>query len=316
MNRKFTSIYTYKHISLFSVFFLLMLFILQSCKEPAPAPPEIKLIFDSETTAPSSILAIGRPIKFKIEAKSLNTNITNFTIKKVSNNITKTMLDSGLNSAGFLLNKTFYQGVEDAATWVFTVMDRNRQITTTNITIYKDPNSTYGGIIEYPLVCLGYQSNTNKAHFFISSTGQTYMQDSASMFQNLIDILVYYNEREENGIMKACPNLSSPGEEANASGELYDIHYPYLKNWTTRNYTKFDIRANNGVDASDFDNCHNDSLLITSYDDAWGKRKYKWADADKIIPFQVATGKKGLIKIISADHNATGEIKFAVKIQL
>jgi hypothetical protein len=69
------------------------------------------------------------------------------------------------------------------------------------------------------------------------------------------------------------------------------------------------------VPAEAYDQCHNDSLLIVAYDDVWGKRKFKWADPGDIIPFLTAKGKKGLLKVLSADHAATGTITFSLKIQ-
>lgn len=88
-----------------------------------------------------------------------------------------------------------------------------------------------------------------------------------------------------------------------------------MEQWQTRNYTKYDIRANNGVTQQAFADAHNDSLLIVSYDDVWGKRKYKWAVAGTFIPFMTQQGKKGLIRVIQADEQAAGIIEFEMKIQ-
>ena len=91
--------------------------------------------------------------------------------------------------------------------------------------------------------------------------------------------------------------------------------YPSLSEWGTRNYTKYDIRADNGVSNQAFDAAQNDSLLIVSYDDVWGKRKYKWAYARTIIPLMTQGGKKGLIRLLQADDQASGIIEFEMKIQ-
>jgi hypothetical protein len=72
----------------------------------------------------------------------------------------------------------------------------------------------------------------------------------------------------------------------------------------------------NGVTKEAFDNAHNDSLLIVSYDDVWGKKKYKWAMPGLFIPFQTAAGKKGIVHVIEADTVPEGSILFALKIQL
>jgi hypothetical protein len=267
-------------------------------------------------TQDGDTVAVGAPLNFKIVVSGPEANITNFTVKKVYDGITKTVMDSGLNSAGFTLNKTFYQSVEEDVTWTFAVQDRNKNTASVTMKIYKDPNSSFGGILEYPSITLGYQQNTSTGHFFFPSTGEIHFEDTATLFQELTDVLVYFNYREDNGVELPSPTFSSPGEEIGANTELYTEYYPFLVDWTTRNYTKYDIRADNGVSAEDFANAHNDSLLIVSYDDVWGKKKYKWANAGLIIPFQNAAGKKGIIKVLDADHAETGTITFSMKVQM
>lgn len=291
--------------------------LLLNCKpEPEPKKPTISLLFESGMTTNGAIVEIGAALKFKLDVNGEDINITNFNIKKVSNGVQKTVLDSGLNSNGFTLVKTFYQGVEDQADWVFTVMDRERNIASTSILIKKDPNSRFGGIVEFPEIVLGYQQNIDFGHFFLPSTGNVYFQDSATIFQSDVDILTYFYESASNGVLLQSPTLSSPNEESNAAGDLYTLYYPFLVNWTTRNYTKYDIRVDNGVSLEEFENAHNDSLLIVSYDDVWGKKKYKWANPGLIIPFETAAGKKGLIKVLEADTVETGKIKISIKMQI
>lgn len=290
-----------------------------SCKkekdEPV-LPPSIKLVFETGNTLNGDTVEVGRPLRFKVVVTAPDANITNLTIKKVTPSLTKTVLDSGLNSGSFSSNHVYYQSIEEVADWTFTVMDRNRNTAQTSLRIYKDPNSQFGGIIEYDEIELGYQSNVTKGHFFLPSTGQVYFSDSATLFQELVDVLTYFNYREDNGVNLPSPTFSSPGEELSATGELYDLYYTFLPSWTTRNYTKYDIRVVNGVTEDLFEQAHNDSLLIVSYDDVWGKKKYKWANPGTFIPFQTASGKRGIIKVLAADTVETGTIKFAMKIQL
>lgn len=309
----------YSGRAVFTIIFVFLGFLglFNSCKpDPEPLKPTIELIFDGDVTQDGDIVAIGGELKFHIIVEGPEANITNFTIKKVYDGITKTIMDSGLNSAGFDLNKTFYQSVEDEVVWTFAVQDRNLNKSEVSMTIYKDPDSQFGGILEFPSITLGYQENSSIENFFLPFLDETYFQDSASLFQDMVDVLVYFNYREDNGVELPSPTFSSPGEETAANTELYTEYYPFLVDWTTRNYTKYDIRADNGVSAEDFEAAHNDSLLIVSYDDVWGKKKYKWANAGIIIPFQTASGKKGIIKVIDAEHSETGKITFSMKIQL
>lgn len=292
--------------------------LLPSCKKEKEEIilPEIRLVFDAGFTNPNDTVEVGKPLKFKVVVSGTQANITNFTIKKVMQGNTKTVLDSGLNSSGFTSLHTYYQSIEESAEWTFTVMDRNRNTAQTSLRIYKDPNSQFGGIYEYDEIIMGYQQNVTNGHFFLPLYGKIYFSDSAAMFQEFVDVLTYFNYREDNGQNLPSPTFSSPGEESSATGELYDIYYTFLSSWTTRNYTKYDIRVVNGVTDELYDNAHNDSLLIVSYDDVWGKKKYKWAIAGTFIPFQTAAGKKGIIKVLSADYAETGTIRFSMKIQM
>ncbi len=284
--------------------------ILPGCKKDQnPAPPAVNLTTGSGYTPDGAVIAIGAPIRFGITAVSSDANITNLVIKKIMPNGTvKVMLDSGLNSTGFVIDKVFYQSVEDTAQWTIQIMDKNRLFATTAMTIYKDPNSSWGGIYEFDRITMGYQGNSTFGQFLVPATGQVWFADSAALSQNQIDIVTYYFVDENI----PSPTLSSPGE----LGGGITTYYPQLAGWTTLRYTKWDISVDGDpIPVINFDACHNDSLIILSYDDVWGKRKFKWADAGKVIPFMTASGKKGLIKVLSADHDAAGKIEFALKIQ-
>lgn len=311
----FPSLFSVRSFAITSIA-LLSLFLMQCKKESEQLAPQISLIFETGCTTDGAIVAIGKPIKFKVQVIGQDANITNFTVKKVYGSVTKTVLDEGMNTEGFTRDLTFYQSVEEQVVWTLAVMDRNRTEASVSITVNKDPNSQFGGIYEFPSIRMGYQSCTSFGHFFLPVMNKVYYLDSAEMNQNLVDILVYFNYRDDNGIMKPSPTFSSPGEETTATGELYELYYPNLTGWTTRNYTKYDIRAINGVTDAGFNNAHNDSLLIVSYDDVWGKKKYKWAYAGTFIPIQTATGKRGIIKVLEADTMETGTILFSLKLQM
>jgi hypothetical protein len=303
-------------LKLFILCLITILFLTNCKRDHESRPPTINLIFESWCNNNGDILEIGKPIRFKIQAEGLDANITDFTVKKLYNGMTKTVLDSGLNSTGFVTGLTYYQGVEDLVEWQFSVMDRNRNEASVSLIIYKDPNSHFGGIYEFSNIRMGYQLNYTYGHFFLPSLNKIYFADSAGINQDKVDFLTYFNYKDDNGVLKPSPTFSSPGEEPTATGELYELYYPYLVNWTTRNYTKYDIRAVNGVTSELYDNAHNDSLLIVSYDNVWGKKKYKWAANGAFIPFQTAAGKKGIIRVHQADHDTTGSILFSLKIQM
>lgn len=277
-------------------------------KDENRLPPSISLSSGEGYTPSGAVIAVGGKLRFGISASSTGSNITNFVVKKIMNDgTTKVVLDSGLNSSGFSVNETFYQGNETEARWTFQVMDKNRQFATTAITIYKDPASTWGAILEYPSIVMGFQNNTAHGQFLIPATGKVYFADTAVLYQDMIDIITYYYVDDT-----PSPTFSSAGE----SGGGVTEYYPTIGQWTTKNYTKWDISVDsNPVAVIDFDACHNDSLLIVRYDDVWGKRKFKWANPGSVIPFLTSSGKKGMIHVIAAENDPAGSITFAMKIQ-
>lgn len=299
------------NLSLAGIIAILSISLVSCNKDEERKPPTIMLLGGESYTNNGTVAEVGQALNFGIEAEGDGANLTNFTVKLLSGGETRTVMDSGMNTASFAINKIFYQGVEDTAEWVFTVMDKNRLMASTSLMIYKDPNSTFGGIKHYPSVIVGMDENPQAGHFFSPSTGNVWMEDSASMYPELIDVLAYFKMSEDNGILKPSPTFSSPGEDGDGVFEFY----PDLANWPVRNYTKWDIRADNGVTDQAFNNAYNDSLLIVSYDDVWGKRKFKWANAGTIIPFMTAGGKKGLVRVLQADTTASGIIEFEMKIQ-
>ena len=288
---------------------VLILTLVSACKKSGnPVPPSISLSSGPGYTPTGATVAVGGKLRFGISASATGANITNFVVKKIMpDGSTKVVLDSGLNSTSFSVNETFYQGVEAEARWTFQVMDKNRQFATTAITLFKDPASTWGGIIEYPSISMGFQNSTTHGQFLIPSTGKVYFADSAALNQNLVDIITYYYVD-----VTPSPTFSSAGE---TGGGITD-YYPTISQWTTKNYTKWDISVDtNPVFVADFDACHNDSLLIVRYNDVWGKRKFKWANPGVVIPFLTSSGKKGMIRVISVENDPAGSTTFAMKIQ-
>jgi hypothetical protein len=293
---------------LISVYFIL------GCKkkDEENLPPAINFKVGTTYTKNNDTVAVGHRLYFGIQARGTSDNITNFTIKKILENGTVvTVMDTGLNAISLDIDKLFYQNVENKATWVFTVMDRNRMTAQISMAVYRDPNSAYGGIYYFPSVKLGYQNSTMYGHFMNPSTGIVYFEDSATTNQNIIDVLCYYNTADG-------PVLSSSGEMDNFSTTAQTL-YPLITSWTTRNYTKWDISIDNGTNTPltipIFDSAQNDSLLIVSYHEIWGKKKFKFATTGKVIPFVTTSGKKGLMKVNNAEAVDSGFIDVAIKIQ-
>lgn len=281
-------------------------------KEEEKIPPTINFKTGTEFTADNAIAMVGAKLRFGIQARANSANITNFTVRKfLVDGTSITVMDTGTNSESLDIEKTFYQSVEDEVEWTFTVMDKNRMSSHISLTVLKDPNSQFGGIFYYPSLKMGFQNNTEYGHFLDPFTGKAYFGDSATLLQNSIHFLVYFFEDNN----EPSPTFSSSGEMDNSSTEALS-YYPEISTWQVRNYTLWDISVEDDpipVDA--FDEAFNDSLLIVSYDEVWGKKKFKWVQPNQVIPFKTADGKFGLVKVIDPGNSDTGIMEFALKIQ-
>jgi hypothetical protein len=298
---------------LFFITFLITMIVMVSCnKDEEKSPPSISFKMGSKYTFDGEVVMVGNQLIFGIQANAVDANITNFTIKKIQNDGSSVVvMDTALNAESLNIDKVFYQSVEDKVDWIFTVMDKNRLSSSISLTVFKDPNSEFGDIYYYPSITMGYQNNTEYGHFLNPFTGKVYFEDSATILQDEMHFLVYYIVDQD----LPSPVFSSPGEMDNFSEEAL-LFYPYINDWQTRKFTHWDISVDDEpISAEAFDQADNDSLLIVSYHEVWGKKKFKWATNGRVIPFRTANGKFGLVKVINAEHTEVGKIEFALKIQ-
>ena len=293
---------------------VLLLSVISCDKNKDINPPNVYLSQGEGYTGENEVVSIGNPIRFHIVAQS-DEPITNIVISYTANNEKFVKVDSGMYSNSLDFSRTFWQETKLDATWEIQVMNKERQIAISSIAVSGDPNSTYGPIIEYKNLVIGMQNCTTDNTLVDAEIGISYPGDSGIIVQADIDFLCYFKYSIDNDINRPSPTFSSPGEDESGIGELYDVFYPDLLNWDTRNYTAWDIRANNGVDFQKYENCHDDSLLIHSFDDTWGKKKYKWLESGLFIPFLTSSGKHGIVEIISADTIPDGIVTFNMKIQ-
>jgi len=298
-------------ISFCSIFIIII--IVASCeKNEKFSAPEISFKIGEQYTQDQDVIMVGYPIKIGISAISSDAVLTNFTVEKLLNNGSRiVVMDTGIYTESLDIEKTFYQNFEDTAEWIFSVMDRNRLSSRISLNLYKDPDSQFGGIVHHAGVKMGYQLNTEFGHFYDIVNNKVYFEDSASLFEDQIDILTYFIESED----EPSPVFSSPGEMDNFGTDAVEL-YPSIENWLQRNYTLWDISVDvDPISTEAFDNAHNDSLLIAAFHDVWGKKKFKWATTGRVIPFMTQAGKKGLIKVTNAELTVNGKIEFDIKIQ-
>jgi len=285
------------------LFFLLAVFLFNSCREdePVSSQPLIQFSVDAGLVHSDTAITLGSQVKVGITASCESSDITYFSVT-MDNGVQQTYLDSGLHSPNLNYQMTIVKSNSPIERWTFTVMNRDRRKASVSIILSKKNSVVYGNIITFPSIILGAQSNTTYGNFLSLSNGLVYTQDSAFKHQDLINIIYYY------GAYNAT--LSSPYEN---EAPLYYTGTTGLANWTIKNDMKYDTTT---LSVAAFDAAVNDSLLLVSFDLLNSKRKAKYLANDMILSFiNNATGKIGLIKVISVNGTTDGSVELSIKVQ-
>ncbi len=291
--------YVRKYISLFVPLFLLLLSTCQ--KEPNPqAVPEIWFLTDSGFVSRDTVIPVGQNIRVGIEASGEGANITWFHIGW-NNGEMQTFVDSGLNHPALHYEQTIIKTASPTETWIYQVMDRNRNLTSIQIILRKSDSSYYGEITSIPDVLVGAQHSALAGSFFSLSNGKSYFQDEAFEHQDSIDILYYYDIYDAT--------LSSPNE---SDAPAIFTGPSGLANWSQKNETRYGTTS---LTSADFDLAQTDSLILAAYEPVNLKRKAKFVTPGMIISFKAPSGKIGLIKVLAITGSDTGTIRMSVKIQ-
>lgn len=288
---------------------LVLFAVFSSCRkdDDMTTPPILQLQLGGAYVSDSAVLAINDTICFAVHAEGISSNLTYFKVDVVSDEGSSTIYDEGMNSKTFDATKIFFKGIADEETFVITIMDYNRNTTTASFTVFRDTMSGFGSIHHFTNLVLGYQNNASAGHFLDPVTGIIYNDATVSGHESDVDIVVYYYLSSGS----PSPTLVCPAQ-ADAQAQ-----YPSIADWPLQNATLYDYHTSDYdlISAAQFDACSNDSLLLVAYNPTYVNQKCKFALAGKIIPFMTADGKKGLIKVISADQADTGSLTLEIKIQ-
>jgi hypothetical protein len=202
--------------SFFGPIALLIIFTLTGCNEKDELrPPVIHFKTSGAYTTTGDTIAIGHRMIFGIQARSDESVLTNFTVKKkLADGTQITMMDTALYSDYLDIDKSFFQNVEPEATWLFTVMDRNRMTAQISLVIYKDPDSQFGGIHHIQGIKLGYQNNSEFGSFLIPATGEVLKTDSATYSRRALIysaiLRMMMSHRDRYSLLQAKWTISVP----------------------------------------------------------------------------------------------------------
>src|SRR3989339_32624 len=290
--KEFNFYYCLRYVFFIISFFII--FILSCKKERSNIPPEISFINDSGFVFSDTSVQLGTVIKIGIWANGSDNNIT-FLNVAVDDGTVRTALDSGLNTNNVLYKKNIVKSNAENETWIFTVMDRNRNKKSISLTLKKASTSIYGSIITYSNFTLGAQNNSSHGGFFSLNNGLRYFYQEAEQNKNIIDIIYYYDIYDAT--------LSSPNESDAPAV------FPGLADWIPKNETRYDTT---NVTAQQFDQSNNDSLLFAVFNAIDGKRKGKDMQPGMVVSFSNHEGKVGLIKINSVSPGTNGFINITI----
>ncbi len=285
------------------------LFVQCSEEENTTSEPIVNLKNGAQYTASESYVPIGGQLKFGISATGDGFEITNLTVKRKTDIKTITELDKGMfikkGELDTLLN--YYKGSADKETWIFSIMNSNRDTASVSIVIYKGAGNSYGEIDYTPSVMIGYQNNSITPNFVDLNSGMSYTNTTVAENESLIDLVCYYYLNSGS----SSPTISCPSYITAKS------YHPIMNEWPVRNSTVYDYFTtdNNLISIAQFDAAQNDSLLINGYKPESVSGTCKYCFTGKVIPFKTNHGKYGLLKIIRADETDTGYIELAIKIQ-
>ena len=286
-----------------------VILILFSCKKENDfRKPTVILNTGYQYVKPNSKIQTGASMKFGIIAAGIDGTLTNIKITKITKIDTIVQFDKGVWIGGNGIDTffTFSKSSADYETWIFSVMNSNRDTASTRIKVLKAEGSVYGVINYYPSITLGLQNNTNP-HFLNLISGQIYDNSNISGHEQEIDLTAIYYFTSG----KPSPTLTCPGYTSIVG------YYPEILNWTVKNNIQYDYYSADNllISSKTFDLATNDSTLTASFRPQNISGWCKYCDTGKVIPFKTAAGKYGLVKIIKADQIESGTIEIAIKIQ-
>ncbi len=274
---------------------------LSSCKkDPAQVAPVISFISEQGYTSHDTILQAGQKVKIGIRAATTNANLTYFSVR-FNDGKSQILLDSGMNTPSLIYNLEVIKTNAPQEQWTFVIMDRNRIEQSVQIVFTKSDSSKWGKIRTMHDIILGAQENSTIGSFFSLTDTSVMILTQAFENQPMADIVYYYGQYE--GTLASPNEAEAPGFFTGPEG---------IANWTFKNETRYDTTM---IQSQVFDQSLNDSLILSAYEPAAGKKKGKYVQPGMVFSFRSPAGKLGLIKIEDVIPSPSGSVKMTVKIQ-
>lgn len=208
------------------------------------------------------------------------------------------MLEQDRGEYSFKLMKS----ASDEEVWEFLLQDSKGNTATKEITLRKDPNSIFGGLLRYDGMRLGAQANPTVPGFLSFDGPTLYDINSAFLKQSTIDLLYYYDDND--GHVIASPGANIP------DGVFTGDHR--LDTWTTLRTTQFQKADFTG---DEFNSFFHDGFLVSNYDEEKAKRKAKNLEEEDVYIFKTESGLLGAFYVHTVAGFVDGELSITVVIQ-
>lgn len=295
-------------ISLRLVTLIMVFAVVVSCdKDDEDEPttgPAISLIDGEGLISSDAVLKSGEEINLSVNLQMGDLNITNFLIEVMIDGSASTYFDTGMNTASFVWNGTFFKTLAQAEEWNLVVTDREGNTASTGFTITLDTTASYLPLFSYDNIVLGAQDNAASGGCLNPYDQNIYFVGDAAadtILQDGIEMIYYYYGDDKNVI-------GSPG--ANIEAEVFPENHP--SEWTKINTTRY-IETSLSVD--DFNNATNDSIILANYNEGDAKRKAKKLQANEVFTFRTQKGKLGMFLVNEVTGTTEGTVSINIKIQ-
>jgi hypothetical protein len=282
-------------------------------EEPANYPvPGLLLLSGSGSLSHDTTLMLSDTAVISLVAETGSDQPLTLLHTTVSRDTSVVRFDSALFTKKLEYRKTVIKGIAGTEKWSFYVRDRfGRQSPEVSVTLRLDSSSVYGRITTLPSVRLGAQKAGTPGSFCALPSGTVYTLAEAFSNQDRITLACYFDTVESD-----AHTIASPG--ANIDPSIYTGDAA-LANWTIRNTTRFEYRANIG--AAEFEAARNDSLILAStFEFETGKRKAKNLAAGQVYAFVTDRQLRGLfmareIKGEEVRGQEFGSVEISVKMK-
>jgi len=281
-----------------SIFIAVFLVFLSSSCEKNMGDPSISFLEADGFVSIDTMLMVGDTVTLGVIIESNGTNNLQSLELLVSDQLLKTYtLDEDRGEYSFKIMKSASQ----EEVWEFILADSKGNRVSKKLTLTKDPNSIYGGILSYNIK-LGAQNNPIIPGFIAFTGPVLYDINSAFLHQSEIDLVYYYDETDEHVL--ASPGANIP--EGIFSGDNT------IDTWATIRTTQYIL---SDYTEEDFEGFFHDSFIIQNFDTDKAKRKAKNLTVGDVYIIQNEDGLMGAFCVKGVEGTVDGEIEISLILQ-